>query len=55
MRAIIGFMMFIIGGAGLDGEQMAASAIIAGIGMLILLKESKKIDVPADQSRTSIK
>ena len=44
MRSKIGFVLFLIGGAGLDGDQMIASAIVAGIGMLILLKESKKID-----------
>ena len=44
MKGKIGFVLFLIGGAGLDGDQMIASAIVAGIGMLILLKESKKID-----------
>lgn len=44
MKATIGFILFLIGGAGLDGEQFIASAVVAGIGMLILLKESKKID-----------
>lgn len=55
MKATIGFILFLIGGAGLDGEQFIASAIVAGIGMLILLKESKKIDVPTDQSRNVYK
>ena len=53
--SVIGFVMMCIGSAGADGEQLIASMMIAAIGMLILVKEGKKIDVPTDQSRTSIK
>jgi hypothetical protein len=51
MRSKIGFVLFLIGCAGLDGEQMLASAIISLIGLFVLWTESKKIDVPAGQSR----
>ena len=51
--SVIGFVMMCIGGAGVDGEHMLISGAIAIIGLLIIEKESKKIDVPADQSRTS--
>lgn len=55
MKATIGFVMMLIGSAGLDGEQMLASAIISLIGLFILWTESKKIDVPTDQSRNVYK
>ena len=55
MKSKIGFVLFLIGGAGLDGEQMLASAIISLIGLFILCTESKKIDVPTDQSRNVYK
>lgn len=42
MRSKIGFVLFLIGGAGIDGEQMLASAIISLIGLFILWTESKK-------------
>lgn len=51
MKSKIGFVLFLIGGAGLEGEQMLTSAIMFLIGLFILWTESKKIDVPADQSR----
>lgn len=51
MKSTLGFVMMFIGSAGLDGDQMIISGAIAMIGMLILLKESKKIDVATDQSR----
>ena len=50
MKSKIGFVLFLIGGDGLDGNQMLASAIIYFIGLFVLWTESKKIDVPADQS-----
>lgn len=46
MKAKIGFLAMIIGSAGLDGEQTVISAVIAMIGLLIIVKESKKIDAP---------
>lgn len=51
MRSKIGFVLFLIGCAGVDGPQSFASAIISLIGLFVLWTESKKIDVPADQSR----
>lgn len=51
MRSKIGFVLFLIGCAGVDGPQSFASAIMFLIGLFILWTESKKIDVPADQSR----
>ena len=44
MKGKIGFVLFLIGGAGLEREQMLASAIIFLIGLFILWTESKKID-----------
>ena len=51
MRSKIGFVLFLMGCAGVDGPQSFASAIMFLIGLFILWTESKKIDVPADQSR----
>ena len=42
MKSKIGFVLFLIGGAGIDGEQMLASAIISLIGLFVLWTESKK-------------
>lgn len=50
MKSKIGFVLFLIGGAGISGEQGTVSAAIFLIGLFILWKESK-IDVPTDQSR----
>lgn len=49
MKRKIAFILFLIGGAGLDGEQMLASTIISLIGLFVLWTESKKIDVATDQ------
>ena len=54
MRTKMGFLMLLIGGAGLDGPESAACAVVAVIGLMICLKESKKIDAPRPK-RTSIK
>lgn len=51
MRSKIGFVLFLMGCAGVDGPQAFASVIMFFIGLFILWTESKKIDVPADQSR----
>lgn len=51
MRAKIGFLAMLIGGAGLDGPDSAICTVIMIVGLIICWKESKKIDVPADQSR----
>ena len=44
MRAKIGFIAMLIGGAGLDGTESILSYLIMIIGLLICWKESKKID-----------
>lgn len=46
MKSNIGFVLFLIGCAGVDGSQAFASAIMFLIGLFILWTESKKIDVP---------
>ena len=51
MRAKIGFLALLIGGAGLDGPDSTICTVIMLVGLIICLIESKKIDVPADQSR----
>lgn len=51
MKSKIGFVLFLMGCAGVDGPQAFASAIMFFIGLFVLWTESKKIDVPADQSR----
>ena len=51
MKSKIGCVLFLMGCAGVDGPQAFASVIMFLIGLFILWTESKKIDVPADQSR----
>lgn len=46
MKSKIGFVLFLIGCAGVDGPQAFASASIFSIGLFILWTESKKIDAP---------
>lgn len=46
MKSKIGFVLFLMGCAGVDGPQAFASAIMFLIGLFILWTESKKIDVP---------
>lgn len=55
MRAKIGFLALIIGGAGLDGPDSTICAVIAVIGLIICLKESKKNRRSTDQSRNVYK
>lgn len=42
MRSKIGFVLFLMGCAGVDGPQAFASAIMFLIGLFILWTESKK-------------
>ena len=51
MRSKIGFVLFLMGCAGVVGSEAFASAFMFFIGLFVLWTESKKIDVPADQSR----
>lgn len=46
----IGFVLFLVG-AGMDGNLLV-SAIFLLSGLLILWNESRKIDAPADQSKS---
>ena len=46
MRAKIGFLAMLIGGAGLDGPDYKKSVATIIVGLAILLYESKKIDEP---------
>lgn len=55
MKSKIGFVLFLIGGAGLEGEQMLTSAIMFLIGLFILWTESKKNRRTSRQANTSIK
>lgn len=45
MKSMIGFVLFLIGCAGIDGSEWVISAAIFFIGLIILWLESKKIDV----------
>lgn len=55
MKSKIGFVLFLIGGTGLEGEQMLTSAIMFLIGLFILWTESKKNRRTSRQANTSIK
>ena len=55
MRSKIGFVLFLIGCAGVDGPQAFASAIMFLIGLFILWTESKKNRRTSRQANTSIK
>ena len=52
MKSVIGFIAFLIGGAGVGGTDHAICSVIALAGLVILWKEGKKIDAPTDQSRS---
>lgn len=54
MKAKIGFLAMLIGGAGLDGPDSTICTVIIIVGLIICWKESKKIDAPRPK-RTSIK
>lgn len=54
MRSKIGFVLLLIGCAGVDGPQAFASVIMFFIGLFILWTESKKIDAPPTKAKTSI-
>lgn len=54
MKSKIGFVLLLIGCAGVDGPQAFASVIMFFIGLFILWTESKKIDAPPTKAKTSI-
>lgn len=54
MKSKIAFILFLIGCAGVDGN-FTVSALMIMISLFFLWKESKKIDVPTDQSRNVYK
>lgn len=54
MRSKIGFVLFLMGCAGVD-SNFTVSALMIMISLFVLWKESKKIDVTTDQSRNVYK
>lgn len=55
MKSKIGFVLFLMGCAGVDGPQAFASAIMFLIGLFVLWTESKKKTYQPTKAETSIK